>query len=283
MDKSKEKKFKIWSIHGKWESPDLESARRPVPYNEEIPVPVCTTLADISMSEVEEIEDQYSNSIENSQYAAKYLAMVRHAIAGPSSKPIEEADYQQSELFHVKEVDSQQSKQLQASSGNSSEPNLLCKLWKTSHATEDDNKATLTLLSLRKSMDSQFSDKKIHKNELWKRIAEKINQMGFYVGIGIEGREKGKLKVPKFYEEMEDILGDKHKVNPIMNIDSLNVIKSTNNSECITIQEAEAQSCCTSTSIFDDSTTSDTLSDVGNSTPSSSNQFKKKSLHKTNC
>ncbi|CAH1114923.1 unnamed protein product [Psylliodes chrysocephalus] len=116
-----------------------------------------------------------------------------------------------------------------------------------------------------------------------------MNQMGFYVGNGIEGREKvrqkfsnlhakyikycdarkntgqGKLKVPKCYEEMEDILGDKHKVNPIINIDSLNVIKSTNNSECITIQEAETQSRCTSTSIIDDSATSNTLN--GNLTP----------------
>ncbi|CAH1114605.1 unnamed protein product [Psylliodes chrysocephalus] len=39
-----------------------KSARRPVPHNEEIPVPVCSTLPDVSMSEVEEIEDQYSNS-----------------------------------------------------------------------------------------------------------------------------------------------------------------------------------------------------------------------------
>ncbi|CAH1104021.1 unnamed protein product [Psylliodes chrysocephalus] len=43
----------------------VESARRPVPHNEEIPVPVCTTLPDVSMLEVEEIEDQYSNSSES--------------------------------------------------------------------------------------------------------------------------------------------------------------------------------------------------------------------------
>ncbi|CAH1106397.1 unnamed protein product [Psylliodes chrysocephalus] len=50
---------------GKWEYSDLESARRPVPHNEEIPVPVCITLPDVSMSEVEAIEDQYRNSSES--------------------------------------------------------------------------------------------------------------------------------------------------------------------------------------------------------------------------
>lgn len=47
---------------GKWEYPNLKSARRPIPHNEEIPVLVCITLSDVSMSEVEEIDDQYSNS-----------------------------------------------------------------------------------------------------------------------------------------------------------------------------------------------------------------------------
>lgn len=31
---------------------------------------------------------------------------------------------------------------------------------------------------------------------------------------------KGKLKVPKYYSEMEEILGDKHKVKPVLVIDS---------------------------------------------------------------
>ncbi|CAH1112977.1 unnamed protein product [Psylliodes chrysocephalus] len=50
---------------GKWEYPYLESARRPVPLIEDIPVPVCTTLPDGSILKVEEIEDQYSNSSES--------------------------------------------------------------------------------------------------------------------------------------------------------------------------------------------------------------------------
>ncbi|CAH1113182.1 unnamed protein product [Psylliodes chrysocephalus] len=47
---------------GKWEYPDLKLARRPIPHNEEIPVLVCITLSDVSISEVEKIDDQYSNS-----------------------------------------------------------------------------------------------------------------------------------------------------------------------------------------------------------------------------
>lgn len=48
---------------GKWDYPDLESARRPVPHSEEIPVPVYTTLPDVLMAEEEEeIKDQHSSS-----------------------------------------------------------------------------------------------------------------------------------------------------------------------------------------------------------------------------
>lgn len=71
-----------------------------------------------------------------------------------------------------------------------------------------------------------------------------MNEMGFYVGLGTEGREKvrqkfanlqkiyikyfdlqrttgqGKISLPKYFDELDEILGDKHKVNPAKIIDS---------------------------------------------------------------
>ncbi|KAL1488785.1 hypothetical protein ABEB36_014583 [Hypothenemus hampei] len=91
--------------------------------------------------------------------------------------------------------------------------------------------ATQCFLSLRKEMVDQFNDKKTCKNDLWQKIAVQMTNMGFYVGTGIEGRDKcrqkfanlqtsylkfidktkatgeGKLKKPPFYEELNEILG----------------------------------------------------------------------------
>jgi hypothetical protein len=41
----------------KWEYPDLESARRSVPHSDDVPVPVYTSLPDLSLSDVEEMQD----------------------------------------------------------------------------------------------------------------------------------------------------------------------------------------------------------------------------------
>src|SRR5215469_9137588 len=40
----------------KIEYPDLESARRPVPHSDEVPVPVFTSLPNIPVSDVEELQ-----------------------------------------------------------------------------------------------------------------------------------------------------------------------------------------------------------------------------------
>lgn len=71
-----------------------------------------------------------------------------------------------------------------------------------------------------------------------------MNDMGFIVGDGVEGREKlrqkfanmtatylktiqkrsrigeGKISYPLYFEEMDNILGDKHKVTPLLVIDT---------------------------------------------------------------
>ncbi|KAG5863817.1 hypothetical protein JTB14_009372 [Gonioctena quinquepunctata] len=124
------------------------------------------------------------------------------------------------------------------------QPNEKSRLWKSSECpTEDDHKATC-LLALRRSYDAEFSDKKTHKNVIWTKIDNKMNETGFYVGEGVDARERvrqkfsnlqstyikyrdsqkrtgeGKLKVPKYLDELEDILGFKHEVNPILVIDS---------------------------------------------------------------
>ncbi|KAG5869034.1 hypothetical protein JTB14_025923 [Gonioctena quinquepunctata] len=72
-----------------------------------------------------------------------------------------------------------------------------------------------------------------------------MNDNGFFVGDGIDGREKfrqkfsnlqasyikyvdkrkqteeGKIVKPPFYDELKDIMGDKHKIEPILVLDSL--------------------------------------------------------------
>lgn len=118
-------------------------------------------------------------------------------------------------------------------------------MWKSPKCpTEEDHKSTLALLALRRSYDAEFNDKKTHKNEIWTKIANKMNETDFFVGEGVDARERvrqkfsnlqstyikyrdsqkrtgeGKLKVPKYFDELEEILGSKHKVNPILVIDS---------------------------------------------------------------
>lgn len=52
-----------------WEYPDLESARRSVPHSKDVPVPVFTTLPELSSSDVEELQDVESNT-NDSEYEA---------------------------------------------------------------------------------------------------------------------------------------------------------------------------------------------------------------------
>ncbi|KAF5276867.1 hypothetical protein FQA39_LY06418 [Lamprigera yunnana] len=118
-------------------------------------------------------------------------------------------------------------------------------LWKTSkNQNIDDHEAMLTL-SLRKEVDAEFSDRRSTQKILWSKIAKTMNEMGFYVGDGETGAEKcrqkfanlqsslvktnnkrkrtgeGKMNNPPYFDELFDILGDKHKTNSIMIIDSI--------------------------------------------------------------
>ncbi|XP_023312351.1 uncharacterized protein LOC111692536 [Anoplophora glabripennis] len=120
-----------------------------------------------------------------------------------------------------------------------------CELWKTSKTqSQKDHDATLVLLDLRKQFDKDFMDKKNGKNVIWHKIADHMNSMGYYVGKGTDGREKvrqkfanlqtsylkfiqkrkltgeGAVDTPPYYTEMNEILGDKHKICPPVVVDS---------------------------------------------------------------
>ncbi|KAF5294814.1 hypothetical protein FQA39_LY00298 [Lamprigera yunnana] len=119
-------------------------------------------------------------------------------------------------------------------------------LWKTSkNQNINDHKATLTLLSLRKEVGAEFLDRRSIKKIYWGKIAKTMNEMGFCIGDGETGVEKCRKKFPNlqssfvntndkrkrtgerkinnppYFDELSDILGDKHKTNPIMIIDSI--------------------------------------------------------------
>ncbi|KAF5272760.1 hypothetical protein FQA39_LY07787 [Lamprigera yunnana] len=93
-----------------------------------------------------------------------------------------------------------------------------------------------------------------------------MNEMGFYVGDGETGAEKcrqkfanlqssfvktndkrkrtgeGKINNPPYFDESSDILGDKHKTNLIMIIDSITATASTSSSaEAGSSSPAEAE------------------------------------------
>lgn len=134
--------------------------------------------------------------------------------------------------------------------------NRECILWKTKKPTQIDHEATLAFLALRKQFDAEFADKKNSKNFVWSKIVNKMNEMGFVVGDGVEGREKlrqkfanmtamyiktiqkrnntgeGKITYPLYFDEMDDILGDKHKVTPLLVIDSASE-ESTSSTESV--------------------------------------------------
>jgi hypothetical protein len=118
-------------------------------------------------------------------------------------------------------------------------------LWRSSkRPTQQDHQATLTLLALRRELDNEFTNKKNVKLDLWMRVANKLNELGFFVGHGVEGRDRcktkfhnlqsmymktvdlrkrtgqGKIKLPPYFEELDAIFHDKHKANPVFSIDS---------------------------------------------------------------
>lgn len=69
------------------------------------------------------------------------------------------------------------------------------KVWTTSRTqTESDKAATIYFLALRKKLNHKFSDKCTPKNSLWLEIAGNMNEAGFFVGEGTEGREKCRQK-----------------------------------------------------------------------------------------
>lgn len=130
-------------------------------------------------------------------------------------------------------------------------------IWKTSkNQTKLDHESTLAFLALRKQLDGQFNDRKTSKSALWHKIADRMNEMGYYVGDGIQGREKcrlkftnlqssamkaidrrrntgeGKVADPPYFNEIMEIIGDKHKVSPVFVIDTLKNEKTTPTDSC---------------------------------------------------
>ena len=110
--------------------------------------------------------------------------------------------------------------------------------------TLHDREATYFFLSLRKKYADSFNDKITNKNSIWSEIATEMNSSNFFVGEGIQGREKcrqkfanlqasytrfidkrrqtgeGKIPKPQFFDDLNEILGDKHKIEPVLIIDS---------------------------------------------------------------
>lgn len=124
-------------------------------------------------------------------------------------------------------------------------------LWRSKHGNQIDHEATLAFLALRKEYQDKFIDKKTCKNSVWSEIRDKMNSMGYFVGEGISGKEKvrqkfanlqaayfrtkekrkqtgeGKVQDSPYFEQMDAILGDQHKTEPVLLIDSLNVTVSS--------------------------------------------------------
>ncbi|KAF5270784.1 hypothetical protein FQR65_LT17801 [Abscondita terminalis] len=186
---------------------------------------------------------------------------------------------------------------------SSNSPEVL--LWKTKKPTQFDNEGTLKLLELRKQFDKEFNDKKTAKNIIWQKIAAGMNNLGFFVGEGVEGRERlrqkfanmsatyikylqkrkqtgeGKISYPPYFEEMDDILGDKHKINPVIVIDTARSFDETpaatdpcsSSTPCPT-SAAATDSSCSSTPCPTPRSTSPSQPETSGyvSTPSTSSQ-----------
>jgi hypothetical protein len=60
-------------------------------------------------------------------------------------------------------------------------------VWTTSKK-QIANEATLLLLKLWKKYDKEFTDDHAVKNMLWAKIAQELNEQGYFVGVGMGGR-----------------------------------------------------------------------------------------------
>lgn len=123
------------------------------------------------------------------------------------------------------------------------------KVWTTSkNQTSHDRQATSFFLELRSKYNREFTDKKTNKNAIWQKIADEMNAKHFFVGEGVEGREKcrqkfsnlessykkyvdkknstgeGKVDKPPFFEVLDGLLGKKHKISPVLIYDTLKEI-----------------------------------------------------------
>ncbi|KAG5884020.1 hypothetical protein JTB14_014795 [Gonioctena quinquepunctata] len=68
-------------------------------------------------------------------------------------------------------------------------------VWKTSkNQTDRDRETTKFFLDLRKNYDKEFADKTTNKNSVWAQIGKIMDDNGFFVGDGIDGREKYRQK-----------------------------------------------------------------------------------------
>lgn len=206
-----------------------------------------------------------------------------HIIKGQVSTTADTIDSSMSSYDSSNLINTTASDTASCSSKTSSE----CFLWKTKKPTQLDHEATLAFLGLRKQFDKEFADKKTSKNAVWQKIATKMNEMGFYVGDGVEGRERlrqkfanmtatylktiqkrtrtgeGKISYPPYFDEMNNILGEKHKVTPQLVIDTASV-KSTG--EASTFQSGYDSDSCSSRSTQHSTSATD---DSGYTTPTS--------------
>lgn len=123
-------------------------------------------------------------------------------------------------------------------------------IWTQRKPTLADIEATEKLLDLRLKYADKYDDKKTTKQSLWIKIAEELKNEGFDLGNIKDSAEKCRQKFanlqkgyinfinhckktgnekrnpPQFYEKLNSILGEKHKIFPLMTHDSL--IEETN-------------------------------------------------------
>ncbi|KAG5891463.1 hypothetical protein JTB14_004409 [Gonioctena quinquepunctata] len=94
-------------------------------------------------------------------------------------------------------------------------------VWKTrKNQTDRDREATRIFLDLRKKYDKEFADKTTNKNSVCAQIAKIMNDNGFFVGDGIDGREKCRQKFSnlqasyiKYVDKRKDWRGENCKTS----------------------------------------------------------------------
>lgn len=135
--------------------------------------------------------------------------------------------------------------------------------------TEMSKEATLEFLRMRKEFNTKFNDRKTVKNCLWEKIALEMRNNGYEMPGGREGAERCRQKFanlqrsymnyikqmkttgserrdpPPYFEEMNEILGGKHKVDPPHLEDSMDSSTSYHSSDS-QHQEDAVPSCSNS-------------------------------------